>query len=625
MVADHSAFLGAHGGQLVVGLGHVGGGAAGESIDRGGLSAGGGDIAAATVGHGVLAPGAGDLPADLIRAQGLDGIAHQSGLRDEAGVQVAVGVDVGGGQIRGRSGVVKVGHGDVLEGADIVHAADLRALDVQRDDQVQHVLVVHVGAVGDDLVYLDGALVGNGIGGVGAVSGGGGGAGVVVEGHAVKSGVENGAVAADDHVVGLDHVAQGGGGGTGQTSAGQVAVGGPDNRLVLHLVNGGVHLAGVVAVAPLGAVVLAAVVPELGVVAEDVDAALPVQEQAVADLDVVGARGSTAGGDLHVLAVNHRGVGVVVGAPAGDLPAGGRAFDSIPAVVIHGAFAAQDGDALAGFLVAHDDAGAVNQTEDVQAQGGVGLSAHHAAGHAGLLIAEGGGVGDHGHSSVGLEQQLGHHVAAGGQIQGVAIVGGLDVLQDAQLGGQGGHVGLPGGSGELAVLVVADGTQDHSQRLIAGDRSVGLKGGGRGALDVARVGAVADVAREPVALVHVVKVAVVGVQLGAVVVHVAGGQTVDQGRDLGAVDGVGGTEAALVTLKYLHAGQNVGGFLELFGDVPEILEILDGVGGVDGNHQGQSHHHRHDQREELLQVSHWILFPPYKFLPEFRHLSADFE
>ena len=134
-----------------------------------------------------------------------------------------------------------------------------------------------------------------------------------------------------------------------------------------------------------------------------------------------------------------------------------------------------------------------------------------------------------------------------------------------------------------------------------------IGGGGGGALDVAGVPAVADVTREPVVSAHVGERMSGGVQVHLLGAGVAGGQAVDQGGHLGAGDVVAGAEAALVALEDLHAGQHVGGFNERFRDLISVAEGLDGVGGAGGQHEAERHDHRHDQREELLQVSHWIV------------------
>ena len=198
------------------------------------------------------------------------------------------------------------------------------------------------------------------------------------------------------------------------------------------------------------------------------------------------------------------------------------------------------------------------QAEGLLAQGGVLALAEQAAL---VAVAQGGGVGHSGNGDRGLEQQVGHHVAAGGHGQGSLKVGVLHVVGDAQVLGQRGNGGLPSGTGELAVLVIAHHAQDHGQRLVPDDGVIGVEGGGAGALDVLGVGAVAHVSHEPLVAVHVDEVAAVGADLHLLAVHIAGGDAVDDGSHLRAGDGVTGAEAAFVALEDLQSGPPCGFFL----------------------------------------------------------------
>ena len=280
-------------------------------------------------------------------------------------------------------------------------------------------------------------------------------------------------------------------------------------------------------------------------------------------------------------------------------------------VLLHGV--ADLGAGLAGGLVAHQDAGVLGQAEVLIAQGGVQLGADHAAGHTGVLIAEGQGVLHHGHVGRGAEQHGGHHVAAGSQVQGIAVVGGIHVPQDLKVGGGGGDLHGPGGAGEFVVLVVAHRAQDHRQNLVAGHVAGGVEGGGSGALDDLRVVQVAHVARVPGVSADVGEGVAGGVQVHLGGAGVAGHQTVDDGGHFRAGDVARGTEAAAVTLEDAHAGEHFHGLAERRSDGVFVIVLRAGVGGVGGHHQGERHDHRQGQREELFQVSHRNCFLLYIF------------
>ncbi len=262
------------------------------------------------------------------------------------------------------------------------------------------------------------------------------------------------------------------------------------------------------------------------------------------------------------------------------------------------------------------------QAELTLAQGEVQVVAALGAGHTdvlvvvAVLIADGGDVGGD------LEGQVGHDLTGGGLGQGVGVVGGLDVHQDAQGLGQGAHVDLPAHAGELAVLAVAHGAQQHGQHLIAGHVAVGVEVAVV-ALDVARVNGEAHVGGEPVGRLHVVEVGGQGgVQRHLGVIHVVGDQAVQDGDGLAAHDLVLRQELAVVAAEHAHAGQDVNRFLELGQNGIHVGIVRLGILGVGGDHQGEGHNHRQNQSEELLQVSHWICFLLIIFCSKFDTLRS---
>src|SRR5699024_7463357 len=98
-----------------------------------------------------------------------------------------------------------------------------------------------------------------------------------------------------------------------------------------------------------------------------------------------------------------------------------------------------------GVLVGDHHTGDVLQAKGLVAQRGVADG-----------VTEGGGVVDGGHQD-GTEQDLGHDLTGGGNVQGA----GGDVLGDAALLAHSGSLDGPVGAGELTVLVVTQSTQDH--------------------------------------------------------------------------------------------------------------------------------------------------------------------
>ena len=168
-----------------------------------------------------------------------------------------------------------------------------------------------------------------------------------------------------------------------------------------------------------------------------------------------------------------------------------------------------------------------------------------------------------------------------------------------QLLANSGSLNSPVGTGELAVLVVTDSTQDHGQGLVTSDRVIGTKGLGVIALDVLGIGAVVDVASVPRGALDVVKLVVVGIDVLLGIGHIAGSDAVDDSGDLSTGDGTLGLEAAIiVALEHLQVGQNGDGLIISGVHVGVVRE------GVGGGHQRHAHDQSQDQRENLLQISH---------------------
>ena len=219
----------------------------------------------------------------------------------------------------------------------------------------------------------------------------------------------------------------------------------------------------------------------------------------------------------------------------------------------------------------------------------------------GLIVTEDGVL--HGGNLKALEHDLGNDLTGGGASQ----TGLGDVVGDAIAAAIAGSLQPPVVAGELLGVVEADGPQDHHQGLIAGNRGVGVELAAAHTQHQAVVGAVVHVAVVPPVGGDVGEVVRALVQLGVLVVHIAGDDAVQDGRNLGAGDGLAGPEAAVIALDNLQGGQDVNRFLVGVGDLVAIGEV-GGRGGVDGDHETQGHHHRQDQREKLFQISHWFCF-----------------
>ena len=253
------------------------------------------------------------------------------------------------------------------------------------------------------------------------------------------------------------------------------------------------------------------------------------------------------------------------------------------------------GGGQAGVLVRHDHAVDLLHLEGLVSQGLVVLAVG-----IGGAVAESQGVVGHGNQD-GLAEDLGHGLTGGGAAQGALG----DVLQNAAVACGGGGLNLPAGTGELVVPVVADGTQDHGQSLVAGHVLLGLEHGlAVGviayALDVLGVGAVVDVASIPGVAGDVAELVVVSVDALLGVGHIAGDDAVDDGGNLGTGDVVLGQEFSLVAHEHLQPGEDVNGFSVGFADVAQV-ELIVGTG--DG-HEGKAHDECQHQCENLLEISH---------------------
>ncbi len=513
----------------------------------------------------------------------MGGDQRAQGLHRGGGQLVKVNQTSGAGTSQLRTKVAGAGaQVDILAVLDSgVHLGDLSHFLIQGDHHVSRPAVV----VGDDLVHTNLALVGS------SAAGNSGELGVTVALHAGSAPLAE----AGGHGGGVDgDLAGGGTAGLQVVGPHGLHQGGLIHNRVGGAVSGG-NLDGAGGSAEIHAAAgSAGVIPNGGLVAEVVQAGIEVKGQH--------QRTSIGAGEvaLGLVVIVH----VVVIPHAGNIAR---------TVHLGGAGGAQQGIALTGGLVAHDSAGAITQAEVLIAQGGVLLGADHAALHAGVLIAEGQGVLHHGHICGGTEQHGSDHVTAGSQVQGVAVVGGVDVAQDAQLGGGGANLNAPGAAGELVVLVVAHSAQDHRQDLIAGHVAGGVEGGGSGALDDLGVVQVAHIARVPGVSADVGKGMTGGVQVHLAGAGVAGHQTVDDGGHFRAGDVARGTEAAAVTLEDAHAGEHFHGLAERRSDISFVTILRADMGGVGGHHHGERHNHRQDQREELFQVSHRNCFLLYIF------------
>ena len=196
-------------------------------------------------------------------------------------------------------------------------------------------------------------------------------------------------------------------------------------------------------------------------------------------------------------------------------------------------------------------------------------------GHAGLLD--------------GLEQQLSNELTGSGSSQVLAA----GVLQNAELLSGLSNVKLPVLAGELAVLVITHGTQDHGKSLITGDVVERAERGVVVAADETGVGAVADVALRPVGAGQIVELAVAGVQTNVLVGHVGSVDAVNDRSHFCAGDSAFRLEGAIgVALKDAHTSENVSGFRI---GLIDLVGISKSCVGTDG--QGQSHDQSQHQCE----------------------------
>ena len=248
----------------------------------------------------------------------------------------------------------------------------------------------------------------------------------------------------------------------------------------------------------------------------------------------------------------------------------------------------QDGVTLqVAALVAHDNAGHGFHVQVLLRQG-----------RAVVGIAEAVGVPGHLLKHDGAEQQLGHDLTG----SGLAEEGGAgEILQHASLGSDGGGVGLPVGADELIVLVVTDSAENHRQDFVTSYVVVGMEVAVVAALDVAGVGTVGDVTGVPGAVDYVGELVVGGVGLVAHAAGIAGGDTVNDGRDLAAADGISGIEVpVLISAEDAQVAEDVNGDAVCLADICVILEVR----GAGGGHQRQAHDERQYQCENLLEISH---------------------
>ena len=544
-------------------------GAAGTLLDSDGLIEGG-QLAVGSSAIGLQDSAVHD-PRGHVGAQSAHGVGSQVADQDLHAPTASRG-----------AAVLAVGENDTLSGVSGVGVPNLGHLGIQRDDNIQ----LAVGAVGDEGPQVNVVALHIGLGSLRTVS-----ISSAVQGaHAVVLiAAEDGVDVVDVEALALGHGVNTGAGSAQIVSALSVHDGGLGGLVEPSV---GVELASAAAVG-------VGVKPNLVGVAELAQGS-GVVKVANHAAHVAGHTASDVGG--------HSGNAVIAVALVGDVLIGVG-----PAIGISSN--AQLGGGLAGGLVAHDNTVIPSQAEVGPAQGAGGVV--QASGHVAGLIAESGGV-HHGGGDSGLEQNLGHSIAAGGGVQVAgAVVGGVHV--DQQAGGVGGltHADLPATAGELVVGVIAHGAQHHGQDLVTSHLIGGVERSALsvGALDDLGVPQVADVARVPLVGGHVIEGSNVGPQSGAVftlcILHVAGGETVDNGRRLGAGDVGAGTEVAIVvTLKDFHAGDNADALVEDGSDVFAVIEGSPGAvptGGVRGGDHGEGHHHRQNQREKLLQISHRIV------------------
>ena len=203
------------------------------------------------------------------------------------------------------------------------------------------------------------------------------------------------------------------------------------------------------------------------------------------------------------------------------------------------------------------------------------------------LVTERGGVGDHRSLGDRAKQQLGNELTGGRSVE----VNALDVGEDASLLSVLSDVESPVSAGELIVLVVADGAQDHGEDFVARDVAGGLEGAVGIALDELSVGAVADVTGSPASAGHVAELVVRSVQARLVVLgEILSVDTIDDRSHLSAGDLVLGLEGTvLITLENTHTIEDGDSFSVI---IVDLLVGLEGI-GADGQRQShdQSQHH----------------------------------
>ena len=351
------------------------------------------------------------------------------------------------------------------------------------------------------------------------------------------------------------------------------------------LVNDSVSGSGVT----LGVGLLSNELGDLSEVGVDVDETILIDEGQTALLgllgivlvvsDSVGAiAGLAVGVDIELGALLQAGVSIDV-AVLGGLGVGGESLDL-------------NGGGLVADIIGPLDGGTAKligllrglELEALVAEGvvlGEGLVAVLLAVEAHGLITESGGVGDHRGIGDGAEQQLGNELTGGGSVE----VNTLDVLQNASLLRGLRNMQSPVSASELIVLVVADGTQDHREDLIARDLAGGLEGAVGITLDQRSVGAVADVALSPTGASHIAELVVGGVHGSLGILDVSGVHAIHDRGHLSAGDVALGLEGTvLITLEHTHAVQDGDGFGIIRRNLIGILES-----GVGADSQRQSH------------------------------------
>ena len=215
----------------------------------------------------------------------------------------------------------------------------------------------------------------------------------------------------------------------------------------------------------------------------------------------------------------------------------------------------------------------------------------------------------------GVVHQQGRVVAGQG-----GAGGGVQVVEDAQGGGQSGSADGPVVAGQaLDAGVVAGGHQQHLGGLGAGDGGAGVEGAVAAAGDDAQAVAVVDVALSPVAL-HVGQA---GVHPGVQAVHV--GALVQDGGDhlrhLGTGHIARGIKVGAVFLTLDHAKdreQRNGVLVDDFVLIGEVVEAP-GSAGPD-NHHADQHGGSQKQAESPFEVSHLdFLLLKFELPGAFRH------